>query len=62
MNAGAPRAARIASGAVIVLRVIAVVDNALVLLQDVSVTLMSAETAGLGKLSAVFILRSVEIF
>lgn len=49
-HAGAPRAARIGSGAAIVQRVIAVVGNARVSLQGASVTLMSAEIAGLGKL------------
>lgn len=44
---GAPRAARIGSGAAIVQRVIAVVGNARVSLQGASVTLMSAEIAGL---------------
>lgn len=48
-SAGAPRAAKIASEAVIVQRVTAVVGNARVLLQCVSVIPMSAAIAGLGK-------------
>ena len=61
MNASTPRAARIATGAINVQKIIVVVDNAHVLLHDMSVTLMSNETTRSGKLSAILISCVVDI-